>query len=618
MATIRLTPSTYAVSNSSYVTVTNPEDMYTNTDSSTHASLRNTRNSTSNTYYVYIRGFNFDDVPANAVVSDFTIKLKGSESYMSTSSSYRMSLYHGTTAISNTTVTSSFSTTATTFTFPNGSLTWDTLKEYGSNFGIRVPLRRSSTNYSSYIYVYGAEIEVDYTLPNPVDVTSVLISGDGTISPLGTTHTYESIEYTLTITPTNKSDAVSLVRDGVDISEDLVAHGTSTTTTFTADDVTTTSISSGTSYAQYAVGHSAESPSSSGASSNMYASSGSAGYATYSFNFSSIPNNATIEEIEVFAYGHRENSTIDSTHVSSCQLYRGSNAISEEVDFPSTSSSTITIVPTSTVTRAELDNITLRHFVAYYGGLVLGISFNVTYSVGTGIDHYTYTFTAGSSDTVLEVTIGEVAPYIPPEEDPEETYYSLTISSINADTTPVNGTSRIIEGNSQTITISPLEPKLTLALDNGNDITSLLSGGPGANYTVTEKVSGATYGFELNSSTGYYESTNASVDKSASVARLNLSVTTSCILTIEYINYAEENYDYGMFGKLDTTIATDGLEATSGSSSPSDSTSNYQLAMASNSEYAQTISYNLTAGQHFIDIKYGKDDGGASGNDSLQ
>ena len=73
-----------------------------------------------------------------------------------------------------------------------------------------------------------------------------------------------------------------------------------------------------------------------------------------------------------------------------------------------------------------------------------------------------------------------------------------------------------------------------------------------------------------------------------------------------------------MFGKLDTAVATDGLTASSGSSSPSDSTSNYQLAMASNSANAQTISYTVPAGQHFIDVKYGKDDASDDNNDSLQ
>ena len=172
MATMRLVPSTYYRSNSSYVSVTDADNMYTNTDSTTYASIRNSRNSTSNTYYCYIRGFNFSDIPSNAEVTGFTIKIKANESYMSTSSSYRMSLYNGTTSISNTTVTSSLSTSVQTFTFPIPStLTWETIKGYGANFGIRIPLRRSSTSSNSYVYVYGAEIEVTYTVPVYYDVT---------------------------------------------------------------------------------------------------------------------------------------------------------------------------------------------------------------------------------------------------------------------------------------------------------------------------------------------------------------------------------------------------------------------------------------------------------------
>ena len=138
----------------------------------------------------------------------------------------------------------------------------------------------------------------------------------------------------------------------------------------------------------------------------MYASSGSTGYAAYSFDFSDIPSNATIEEIEVQCYGHRESSTIDSSHVSQCVLYQDSTAVSEEVDFPYTSNSMITLTPNTTITRSELDNITLRHYVGYYGGLVLGISFVVTYSTGTGIDHYTYTYTVDGNATIAVVIGG--------------------------------------------------------------------------------------------------------------------------------------------------------------------------------------------------------------------
>jgi hypothetical protein len=55
-----------------------------------------------------------------------------------------------------------------------------------------------------------------------------------------------------------------------------------------------------------------------------------------------------------------------------------------------------------------LDNVTIRHYVGYYGGLVLGISFVIVYSTGSGIDHYTYTFTV-SEDATIAVTIGNVA-----------------------------------------------------------------------------------------------------------------------------------------------------------------------------------------------------------------
>lgn len=404
MATIRLIPSTYYRSNSSYVTVTNANNMYTNTDDSNYASVQNTRNSTSNTYYCYLRGFNFDDVPSNAVVSGFTIRIKANESYMSTSSSYRMSLYDGTTSISGTTLTSSLSTAVQTFTFPTSSISWETLKNYGSDFGIRIPLRRSSTSYNSYIYVYGAEIEVEYTIPNPRTL-NVTLSGDGTVTPSGTSTVYDGDEIEVVITPTNKSDTVTATFNGTDITSQLVAHGAGSTLTIVPDDVTTSGIQSGSSYAQYAVGHSAESPSSSGSGSNMYASNNSTGYAAYSFDFSSIPSNAVIEDIEVRCYGHRESNTISSNYVSQCVLYRGSTAISEEVDFPNTSENIITITPTTMPTRSQLDNVTVRHYVGYYGGLVRGISFDVTYSTGSGLDHYTYTFTV-TGDSTISVVIG--------------------------------------------------------------------------------------------------------------------------------------------------------------------------------------------------------------------
>lgn len=401
MPTARLTPSTYYLSSSSYLSVSDAANMYADTDSTSYATVTNSRSSTSS-YYIYLRGFNFDDIPSAAVVSSFTVKLKARESGVSTSSSYKPYLADGTSAINGS--CDVLTTTATTHTFTGLSADWETIKGYGDDFGIRINTRRASKNTTSYVYIYGAEIEVEYTVPEPRTITTTL-SGSGTISPSGTTTTYDGEEFELTITPTNKSDTVTATQDGTDITSQLVAHGAGSTVSLTASDHTTSGIQSGSSYAAYCIGYTAEDPSPSGESSNMYASSSSTGYAEYSFNFSDIPSGATIEEIEVRCYGHRESSTIDSTHVSQCVLYRGSTAISDEVDFPSTSSSIISLTPSGSVTRAQLDDVVLRHYVGYYGGLVRGITFSVTYSTGSGIDHYTYTYTV-SGDSTIAVTIG--------------------------------------------------------------------------------------------------------------------------------------------------------------------------------------------------------------------
>lgn len=404
MATIRLTPSTYYLSSTSYLSVSNASNMYHNTDNTTYATVYNSRSSTSS-YYIYLRGFNFDDIPSAATVNNFTIKLKAYESGVSTSSSYKPYLANGTTAINGS--CSAITTSATVHEFTGVTADWETISEYGSSFGIRINCRRASKNTAGYVYIYGAEIEVDYTVPDPCTVTSTL-TGDGTINPNGVTNTYKDVEYELTITPTNKSETITVTNNGVDVTSQLVTHRAGDILTFSPSDVTTSNIQSGSSYAEYAVGHTAESPYSTSSSSNMYAYSDSTGYAAYSFDFSSIPSNATIEDIEVRCYGHRESSTISSTYVSQCVLYQGSTAISDEVDFPSTSNSTITLTPNTMPTRSQLDDVIVRHYVGYYGGLVLGISFIVTYSTGSGIDHYTYTFTV-SEDATIAVTIGNVA-----------------------------------------------------------------------------------------------------------------------------------------------------------------------------------------------------------------
>ena len=203
MATIRLIPSHYDRSSTSRVTVTDEDNMYNNTDhTANYASIRG-RNSTSSTYYAFINGFNFGDVPANAQVSSFSIKIRCYRNqYLSTGTTYRLRLASSpsnSSVLSNTTLSSDVTTSSAVYTFPNGSLTWNTLKNYGSNFSIEVPLRASSSQYP-YLYVYGAEIEVTYTAED-VHPTSVSVSPSTASIEQG-----ETVQLTETVLPSNATD----------------------------------------------------------------------------------------------------------------------------------------------------------------------------------------------------------------------------------------------------------------------------------------------------------------------------------------------------------------------------------------------------------------------------
>lgn len=429
MATIRLIPSTYAVSSTTYLSVSNAANMYHNTDNTTYATITNTNASTSSRY-LYIRGFNFNDIPSEAEITDFTVKIKGYESGLSTSTSYAPRLANGTSALSNTTASSSFSTSVKTITIPTGALTWQQIVNYGSNFTIMVYVRRNNKNTTGYFYCYGAEIEVTYTIPDPRTITTTL-NGNGTINPSGSTIAYDGDEFELTITPAIKSDTVTAIQDGVDITSELIGHGgSSETISKTATSYTTGgSISSGSSYLSYPVGYTAENPHT--YSSNVYASSGSTGYAIYSFDFSDIPSNAVIDEVEVKCSGHRESSTDDSSHITNLDLYTNTT-LKVESKFTSTSTQTITI-DGGTWTRAELQEAKLRFTVGYYGGQLYGITWKVIYSIPNidGPDYYTYTYVVNGNSNII-ITIGNsTQPQIHIKKNGVWTQYSKVFLKIN-------------------------------------------------------------------------------------------------------------------------------------------------------------------------------------------
>lgn len=419
MATMRLIPSTYYLSNSSYLSVSNANNMYANTDSTNYATVQNTRTSTSS-YYIYLRGFNFNDVPSSAVVSDITIKLKAYHSGGNTSTIY---CYDGTTQVSSAGSTTALTTSATTKTFTNTTIDWDTLKGYGSDFGIRINCRRSSRNTASYIYIYGAEIEVTYTIPTPRTITTSLV-GNGTIDPSGTQTMYDGDEYELTITPTNISDTVTVTNNNVDVTDQLEEHysgGTSTSySTASGNSVTTGFARSGGAFYQnssttsaawlrYAIGHTAESPYSTSNTNNTYCKDGTndsttQGWMNYSFDFSSLPDDAEVTAVEVKCYGAAESTSENARHAD-VSLWCGNEQKGTTQQFASTSNSTMTLSDTGEWTREDLQDAWVRFGVGYYGGRILGITWKVTYNHGGTLHHYTYSYGINGNATIV-VTIG--------------------------------------------------------------------------------------------------------------------------------------------------------------------------------------------------------------------
>lgn len=396
MATIKLIPSTYYLSNSSYLSVSNASNMYDDTDSTTYGTVTNSRNSTSS-YYIYIRGFNFDDIPSNAIVSDFTIRIKCN---YSNGYSQAMYLYDGTSTSMGS--SSSISSTVTTREF-TCNYSWDNVVAAGSDFGIRINCRRSSRNTTSYIYIYGAEIEVTYTIPNPRTVTTTL-TGNGTIDPSGTQTMYDGDEYELVVVPTNVSDPVTATKDGTAITLTQHSGGSSTESTVLGEyTLISGGFNSGESWFQGIVGNGYDT--SNTTTSNYYSSSSSTiAVFTYDMGIVGIPNNATITSVYVRVNGHAE-STSNSSEYMCAQLISGDTDLTDELNFKSigTSNSTQTLTANTTPTIAQIEVMKLQCRLGYYGGAINGATVYVEFEV-SGV-YYTWSTTV-SSDMTIAVTIG--------------------------------------------------------------------------------------------------------------------------------------------------------------------------------------------------------------------
>lgn len=613
-------PTTYDSSstwNSSYITGTS--NACTSTSNTSNYARFSLRNSTS---YTAIYSFNISGIPSGATITSVTGQVRSA--IQNNSYTANVQLYSGTTAKgSSTNINSTTDSTAGGSLWTvNGGTSW-TLEEV-SNLKLRfVPNNVSSSN-NRYLYVYGADISVNYSISGTAyTITSTSSVNGVTVSP-ATQDIFSGESGTITIEGVSNLNDITVTDNDTDVTSNLVekqysSEGAVDTNLGTYTLVSGSFNGSGSSYFQGIVGNGVNA---SQTTSNYYSGgSGTIAVFTYSLAFTNIPSNATITRVYCQVNGHAE-STSNSNEYMCVQLRSGNTELSEELNFKSvsTSNSTQTIEATTLPTVSQLANLVLYCRLGYYGGAINGATCYVTYTIPSSGTYYEYTISNISDDHV--VLIEEAGAFIPPEEDPEYTYYPVTISSINATTNPGTGTTRVVEGSNQTITIYPDDPLVTLILDNGTDVSSQLvtHAGTSPTYTVTT-VSGAGYGFNLNSSTGYYVSANTGVNKSTALSRVNFDLPVRCLVTLSFINSAEETYDFGVFGKVDTELSTTYWQSSQYSGDTTTDAGLEQLRCNTstyNTTAVQTLTYEIPAGEHFIDIKFSKDDQSASGNDSLQ
>ena len=172
-----------------------------------------------------------------------------------------------------------------------------------------------------YVYLYGATIVINYSV-TAYDIT--LTNNTSATVNLSETSVAEGGNFDINI---DTLTGINVTDNGVNINNlfgtvpdatvSQVPSSTFTTGKSSSDtNFYQSSSTTSTSWLEYAIGHSAESPYSTSNTSNTYAKpEGQTAWINYHFDFSDIPSAAIIESVSVKVYGARENATVDSTHV---------------------------------------------------------------------------------------------------------------------------------------------------------------------------------------------------------------------------------------------------------------------------------------------------------------
>ena len=366
---------------------------YTDETSTTYARYSVSQSTTGSVYFT----FDTSDLPASATITSVTAKARARVNNTTRVTNTKCQLYSGTTAKGSNSTFATTTSPPTAITLTPGTWTRSELND----LRLFVGGTGSSSTSSRYIYFYGASVTITYTVAT-YDVTisnSTSATVTASASSVEAGGSVSIISDTLT--------GITVTDNGVNVTNQFV-QGTSGTESSVPTSYTAGPSINGTNY-QSTIGKGSDTPNRTG---NDYFSTTQGGsgstYIDYHFDFSDIPDGATITSMSVTVKGHCE-STSESREISRVQCYTGTTAKGSYVDMTdSTTDRVYTISNTGTWTRAELNDARIKHTIGVYGGLMSGATWTVAYEM----DGYVYTITNVAANHAIVVSASGGGPVL--------------------------------------------------------------------------------------------------------------------------------------------------------------------------------------------------------------
>ena len=402
MASITLIPNGYTNTGSYNFTLsTNSsrkiENAYANADNtsaSARMTLASNRSSarTSEMYLEFDKSA-LDDIPSSATIGTITANVRYYVNNTTYVSAVSFQLYANTSSKGS--ARTDRPTTSTKYSITTGTWTLAELK----TIRLHISATHNASTSSAYLYLYGADVTINYTLPTAYNITASSSASGVTVEPASQS-VYQGQSASVTL---NKNTNITVTDNNVDVTSQLVATPLSGTidvipnacvdSTFTTDSSYPTSNglsdTDSTSYARFKLTSTTQ-------------------HAIYSFDTSAIPSGSTVLSVscKVKAYVTGTSSNISTK---TARLYSGTTAMGSAHTLPTTNSVWEFETP-GTWTYSQVQNARVRFDGAYSGSSSYYIQFygaelTVTYESDQVV--YVYTISnVQAAHTILVVSSG--------------------------------------------------------------------------------------------------------------------------------------------------------------------------------------------------------------------